>query len=116
MEVIPVEKCAELKILRVGECAQRLGQCFGVDKPLPFPIPVWVADVNCEKEAFAAEVLQLRTADGRQEGNPDYADLRNAGKVSATSLFFRGQGYRSPDKMKFKDQFGEFTQPGQRQY
>lgn len=100
--------------IRIGETAKRLSQCFGVNVPLPKPIPVWVADVNCEREAFAAELLQLRSASG-QAGyyDADYADLSNGQHVTSLSIFLRGQGYRSPDTMVFEDSFGTLRQPGQ---
>lgn len=103
-----------MSIIRIGETAKRLGECFGVNIPLPQPIPVWVADVNCEREPYAAELRQLRSAHGQVGyGQADYADLTNGENVTAGGIFLRGQGYRSPETMTFDDEFGEFRQPGQ---
>ncbi len=98
--------------IRIGETAQRLAACYGVDAPLPHPIPVWVADVNCEVDAYPALLVQLRSADGGPQA--DYADLEGGRSVVASSLFLRGPGYRSPETMTFRDEFGEFRQPGQK--
>lgn len=96
-------------LIRRGDAAKRLAYCFAVDKPLPFPIPVWVADVNCESEPYAAEVWQLRSAEGTG-GEPSYADLSNGKKVFAVELFFRGEGYVSPEPMVVEDCHGSTTQ------
>lgn len=102
-------------IIRIGEAASRLGQCFGVDSHLPFPIPVWVADVNCEEETYADELIQLRSAYG-DGGQAEYADLKSGKKVTATSIFIRGEGYCSPNRTQLEDDYGKFHQPAQRRY
>jgi hypothetical protein len=98
---------------RIGDAAQRLANCFGVDQPLPFDVPVWIADPNCEQEPYPAMLAQLRTAEGNGQGHPSYADLTNRQSVSALQVFLRGNGYRSPETMTFEDDFGTLKQPGQ---
>ena len=97
--------------IRIGDTSKRLATCFGVGIRLPVNIPVWVADVNCESQAYADNLVQLRAADNGYQA--DYADLASGKNVTALRIFLRAPGYRSPEPMTFKDVHGTFQQPGQ---
>lgn len=115
MKPIQVDKAREEGYILIGDCAASIAQCFGVDRPLPFSIPVWVADVNCGVDAYPSKLVQLRTAES--DGNPkhvSYADLDDGSSVTSIRLFFRGIGYRSPEVILFKDDFGFLKDPAQR--
>ena len=114
-QTIDVKTASALGLILVNETALKLAKCFGVDKPLPFVIPVWVADLNCEIEPYAANLLRLRTAEGN--GCPEdvsYADLADGRTTISSNLFLRGTGYHSPEVFLLRDDFGEFHHPVQR--
>jgi hypothetical protein len=101
-------------MIRISDTALALAACFGVDRPLPFPIPVWCADVNCEKEPYPAELLALDSASGNGVHKPDYARLKGSvATVPAINIFLRGEGYPCPKVQSFTDEFGTFRQPAQ---
>jgi hypothetical protein len=103
-------------VIRIGDTAKRLAKCFGVNVLMPVNIPVWVADVNCEEEPYADVLIGFNTADGTAKmlaENADYANLKSGRRVTGLCIFLRGEGYRSPEPMTFKDDFGPFQQPGQ---